>query len=45
MRRLKKGVVSYGRGTAISLEPTRRKTLFETKTENFQGPKNYTNKP
>jgi hypothetical protein len=33
MRRLKKGLVSYGRGTAISLEPTRRKTLFETKTE------------
>jgi hypothetical protein len=44
IRRLKKGVVSYGRGTAISLEPIRRKTLFEIKTENFQGLKNYTNK-
>jgi hypothetical protein len=39
MRRLKKGVVFYGRGIAISLQPTRGKTLFETKTENFQGPK------
>jgi hypothetical protein len=45
MRRLKKGAVSYGRGTAIFLEPTRRKMLFEIKIENFQGPKDYTNKP
>jgi hypothetical protein len=45
MRRPKKGAVSYGRGTAIFLEPTRRKMLFEIKIGNFQEPKYYTNKP
>jgi hypothetical protein len=35
MRRLKKVAVSYGRGTAISLAPIRRKMLFEIKTERF----------
>jgi hypothetical protein len=44
MRRLKKGAVTYGREMVISPEPTRRKMLFETRIENFQGLKGYTNK-
>lgn len=39
MRRLKTDAVSYGRGTAIFLKPTRRKILFEIKIENSRDQK------